>query len=641
MTTSKNQVIELFKDKIQRLSHLYVIQDEKGKVVQFKPKPTQLRFLEEMHERNIILKARQLGFSTLIDLWILDETLFRSNTQCAILAQTRDDVQEIFEKKIKFPWQHLRSDLKSKFNETSKSANKLAFDNGSAIRVATSVRSSTLQALHISEFGYTSAHNPERARETVTGCLNTLHPNSKIFIESTAKGDEGKFFEFCDKARKLKQSKVPLTPMDYKFFFYPWFQEAAYRLKGDIIIPYELKEYFEKLKYDEKIVLDQEQMAWYSKKWADNGDDMFAEFPSTPDEAFKSTKEGRYFSRYLGKIRERGQITVVPFDESLPVFTGWDLGLSDATAIWFAQKKGFFLRLIDYYEREDESLYHHANIVKEKADKLGYTYSFHALPHDGARRSYERRDKFTRKQILEEEHGMKCRVMKAVDRQATGIELIRKSIPTLWIDEENCSVGIKAVDNYKREFDYKRGCYAEKPFHNWACLQGDTKVRTLKGWKNIKDVVAGEYVWGYSHKEGRLIPAKVERSGRTGVNCPLIEIGLDSGKSIKCTPEHKFLLRNGEYKEASKLIVGESLMPHEKKNHKVRYIKTDIEKDDVYDLCVPETGNFAAEGVIVHNSHGTKALETLLLAVESGSEGSNEMSAEEIYAMNEEHASRY
>lgn len=478
MATPKQKVIDLFKDKIQRLNNLYVIQNERGKIVQFKLKPMQLRFLEEMHFRSIILKARQLGFSTLIDLWMLDEALFRSNTQCAILAQTQNDVQEIFSSKIKFPWDNLRSDLKAKFVEKSKSANKLAFDNGSSIRVATSVRSSTLQALHISEFGYISQHRPDRSREIISGCLNTLHADAKVFIESTAKGDEGDFFDFCQRARQLKQSKVPLTPMDYKFFFYPWYYEPSYRLEGDVLIPQDLRGYFEKLKYEQEITLEQEQMAWYAKKWGDNGDDMFAEFPSTPDEAFKSTKEGRYFSKFLGKIREKGQITTVPFDESLPVITGWDLGLSDATAIWFAQVHGPFIRLINYYENHDESLYHYANVIKQKADDLGYYYDYHALPHDGARRTYERQDKFTRKQVLEEEHGLKCVVTKAVKCQADGIELTRKYIPKLWIDAENCEIGIKAVDNYKREYDYKRGCYAEKPFHNWAS-HGTKALETL------------------------------------------------------------------------------------------------------------------------------------------------------------------
>ena len=475
---SKKRLIELCKKKKFRMNNLYKIQNENGQVVTFQMRKAQEDFFDNVHKKNVILKARQLGFSTLIDLWLLDEALFRSNTQCAIIAQTKADVQEIFEKKIRFAWDNLRPDLKSAFKETSKTANKLAWNNGSSIRVATSVRSSTLQGLHISEFGYISTHFPERAREIVTGCLNTLHEGSTVFIESTAKGDEGKFFEYCEMAKKLEQQKAVLSSMDYKFFFFPWWKEPSYFLDEKVYIPQDLQKYFEDLQYKQLITLSQQQKNWYVKKWEQNGDDTFAEFPSYPEEAFKSTKEGRYFSTILGKVRARGQITIVPYDESLPVCTGWDLGLSDATAIWFAQKHGIFLRMIDYYENNDESLYHYANIIKSYAYDRGYYYDRHFLPHDAARRSFERRDKFTRQEILEKEHGLQCTVTKAIACQADGIELIRKSIPMIWFDEEKTEKGIKALDNYKREFDHKRGTYADKPFHNWAS-HGTKAMETL------------------------------------------------------------------------------------------------------------------------------------------------------------------
>ncbi len=466
--SDKEEVIKLLSNKIYRLNHLYKIQNEKGQEVQFKLRDAQLKFLEEMHLRNVLLKCRQIGFTTLIDLWSLDECLFRSNTQAAIIAQTKDDVKEIFEKKIQFPWEKLNPGLKSQLIEKSNSANKLAWDNGSSIRVAQSVRSSTLQILHVSEFGKISAKYPDKAKEIVTGSLNSLHEDARIFIESTAEGDEGRFFDICQQARKNVVKGKDISKVDFKFHFFSWQSEKSYRLEEEVTIPQELNEYFVSLKEKEHIDLDEQQKNWYCKKWEINGDDMFSEYPSTPDEAFKSTKEGRYFSKEITIIREKRQISEVPFNEKLKVYTGWDLGIADPTCIWFAQREGMFIKLIDYYEMQGESLDYFAEIIEKKADDLGYRYKEHYLPHDGANRSLEHKKAYTRERILREEYHLNVKVTERIKQEADGIALIRRQIPNMWIDEAKCSKGIKSLDNYKREFDYKRGCYSDKPFHNWA-----------------------------------------------------------------------------------------------------------------------------------------------------------------------------
>lgn len=465
---SEEEVLKLFKDKLYRLNHLYYIQNEKGEKVKFCLRENQEKFLSEMHSRNIILKARQLGFSTLIDLWMLDECIFNSHTQAAIIAQTKDDVKEIFDKKIKFPWEHLPEELKSQLKETSSSANKLSWENGSSIRVAQSVRSSTLQILHVSEFGKISVKYPDKAKEIVTGSLNALHEGAKIFIESTAEGDEGRFFDMCQKARVKIDEGKPLNEMDYKFHFYPWWQEKKYTLSEKVVITQALREYFEKLEQSEGIYLNEQQKYWYAQKWEENGDDMFSEFPSTPDEAFKSTKEGRYFNREMSLLRTKGQIRVVPYNDKIKVYTGWDLGVGDPTCLFFAQVDGPFINLIDLFELQGESLDYFAKILEKKADELGYRYDTHFLPHDGANRQLGHKRALSTENILKEDYGLNVRVTERIKSEGEGINLIRKHMPYLWIDEEKCAYGIKALDNFKREFDYKRGVYSDKYFHNWA-----------------------------------------------------------------------------------------------------------------------------------------------------------------------------
>jgi len=119
------------------------------------------------------------------------------------------------------------------------------------------------------------------------------------------------------------------------------------------------------------------------------------------------------------------------------------------------------------------------------------------------------------------------------------------------------------------------GMNREVPDHNWACLRGDVRVRTLNGWVPISEVSAGDFVWGYSEKERRLVPAEVGNAGRTGVNARLLEVGIDSGRSLFCTPEHRLMLRDGSYRRADELAVGDGLMPfYERLNRS--YIRVDL-----------------------------------------------------------------
>ena len=86
------------------------------------------------------------------------------------------------------------------------------------------MRSSTLTNLHISEHGKICAKDPERAKEIKTGSLNTVHVGQKITIESTAEGREGDFYTFCRKAESIKDSGRKLSAVDFKFHFFPWYQ---------------------------------------------------------------------------------------------------------------------------------------------------------------------------------------------------------------------------------------------------------------------------------------------------------------------------------------------------------------------------------------------------------------------------------
>lgn len=148
------------------------------------------------------------------------------------------------------------------------------------------------------------------------------------------------------------------------------------------------------------------------------------------------------------------------------------------------------------------------------------------------------------------------------------------------------------------------------------CLTGDTEVLLLDGTsKQIKDL-ADDYkteFWVYSSTiDGDVVPAKAT-AGLNKENANLVRVTLDNQESIRCTPNHRFMMRDGSYVEAQYLKENDSLMPlyfgeseytqAQVVNHKVVSVEFLNETENVYDLNVPKYGNFATKaGVFVHNS---------------------------------------
>jgi len=94
------------------------------------------------------------------------------------------------------------------------------------------------------------------------------------------------------------------------------------------------------------------------------------------------------------------------------------------------------------------------------------------------------------------------------------------------------------------------------------CFTGDTKVSLLDGTEVRLSDLVGRSVWVYSAcSDGTVIPARLYDIRKTkSVTC-LVEVTLDTGELIRCTPEHRFMMRDGSFVEARALVEGSSLMP--------------------------------------------------------------------------------
>jgi len=451
-----------FSDKLWRLSNLYYIIDDAGQRILFRPNVAQMYLLKNLHTQNLILKARQLGFTTFIDLYFLDECLFNSDVEAGIIAHNRDDAGKIFRRKILYPYENLPDWLLEVRPTKSKSKSELELSNNSIITVGTSFRSGTAQLLHISEFGKVCARFPEKAREIVTGALEAIHTESGqclLFIESTAEGKAGYFYDYCKEAQDAEAMNKELSSLDFKFHFFPWYQNPNNTVPQAVPITRDFLKYFAELEETHGVELDQGQKYWYVRKHNRLGDDMKREHPSTPAEAFDQSIKGAYFQNQFQKIRKDDRICSVPVDSGIGVKTWWDLGMNDVMAIWFTQDVGREIHVIDYLEGSGEGFEYYYDRLQD----LGYRYTEHNAPHDISVR--ELGTGVSRWEAAKKV-GINFERIPRVNDKMDSINAARRFLGICWFDEVRCSDGLVRLENYRKKWNEHAQCYDNKPLHD-------------------------------------------------------------------------------------------------------------------------------------------------------------------------------
>jgi len=470
-----------------RLCTLYHIKNKEGKKVLFTPNEEQESFYIGTHGRDIILKARQLGFTTFKMISDLDDCLFIRDHSAGCICHNLISAKDIYRNKIKYAYQNITKDQKDLLAEIGYTLpkpindkdNSYVFDNGSSIMVSTSYRGGTLQSLHVSEFGKICKQFPEKAKEVVTGAFEAVGVDGEITIESTAEGKEGYFYKYSNDAKKIKDAGKLPSKLEFNFHFFSWFGRPEYAIEGDIAEA--LTPYFIELEHKHGIELSDSQKAWYSAKWKVLGDDMRREYPSTPEEAFNQSIEGAYYAKQFTQLYKEGRI-VYDFedykDNRSNVNVVCDIGIGDSTALWFWRMVGSEPHILHYHENSGEPLGYYIKYIEDKMTakkwNLGKVYG----PHDMNNREFASKGK-TRKELAAEgvEYGEKIYRMRfeivpklGVD---DGIQAVRDLLPKCVFDHKECEEGINAAESYRKEWNDKLGCYRDRPLHDWASHGAD------------------------------------------------------------------------------------------------------------------------------------------------------------------------
>lgn len=195
--------------------------------------------------------------------------------------------------------------------------------------------------------------------------------------------------------------------------------------------------------------------------------------------SFDAAIIGAYYGKLMVAADADKRIVRVPYEAKLPVWTAWDLGIGDSTAIWFAQQSGQEVRLIDYYESSGIGLDHYVKVLREKP----YAFEEHLLPHDA-----EVKELGTGRSRVETLQSLGLSKVRVLPAQSIddGINAARLLIPRCWFDSVKCERGIEALRQYRAEWDDKLKTLRSRPLHDWTSHPADAFRYLAMGIKPAK-----------------------------------------------------------------------------------------------------------------------------------------------------------
>ena len=510
-------------DRWWRLNNLYFIIDENGDRVLFEVNEVQTVAYLELHYRNLILKSRQHGITTLFCILMLDFVLFNNDKKCALTTHKMDASTELFHDKILYPFSQLPDYIltDSLFIPIKKNETQLTFpdekgNTRSQLSAQVGLRSGTYHWVHISEYAKLCAEQPSKAKEIQTGAFETVHEGQILTIESTAEGPSGDFYDKCKEAEHNKREHKPLGGLDWNFFFFAWFQKSSNRTDPRFVeVSDEDHLYFDKLERTEKCVIDLWQRAWYVVKNKEQGNAMTQEHPSTSDESFFSSVTGSYWADEIRDLERRfpPQITDVAHDKNILVHTIHDVGYS--WSIWFVQNPmGMFPKIIRHYAFQ--------GCTKDACDMMtrykeiyGYRYGKHIVPIDADSKSTKYIDGKTL-MMHAKKNGYNFTKMTKIQHAATLIEQTRVDLTNFWFDRKACEDGLNDLRSFRRKKDKalstdKQPVYIDKYVHDNASHSASALYHFVKARK--AGLFDDEYGDSISIEEIRRLNQQYSRTG--------------------------------------------------------------------------------------------------------------------------------
>lgn len=194
--------------------------------------------------------------------------------------------------------------------------------------------------------------------------------------------------------------------------------------------------------------------------------------------SFSIGASGSFYSYYLNQMYLNEQIGSIPWDRGKQVMTSWDIGVNDQCCILFFQIDNNRINIIDMYVNSNLGMDHYIQYLKEKP----YNYGTHLWPHDG-----RHREKSTAEHLddIARSMGLNPVILERSSIHA-GIEKTRTMLSRIFIDENKCRPLIKALRDYRKEFDTLLKRYKDKPLHDENSDIADALRTLTMGYDKIK-----------------------------------------------------------------------------------------------------------------------------------------------------------
>lgn len=204
--------------------------------------------------------------------------------------------------------------------------------------------------------------------------------------------------------------------------------------------------------------------------------------------SFEAALQGAFYGAELREVDRQGRIAEVAYDDAVPVYTAWDLGYSDDTAIWWWQVVGGEVHVLDCYAASGRNLDHYLDVVQAKP----YRYAGHWLPHDARAKTLASGGR----SIQEMVHARlkQTAIVPGLALQ-DGIQAARAMFPRTWFDVR-CQEGIEALRQYQREWHEDTKAFRDRPRHDWTSHYADAFRMLAIAWREERgEEPAPKPVW--------------------------------------------------------------------------------------------------------------------------------------------------
>lgn len=459
-------------DPLWRLcsGELYKISPADGTGIQpFAPRPEQVEVLRAIlaGDKDILIpKARRLGMSTVLGIYVADCLIFKRGWQGSLIDQNAADATRKLDRIVRVALDNLPPWLASRLTLPTSNDSQITVNLGgtgeSNFYAGMNARGGSNDFLWVSEWGVIQHEDTKRSAKIRSGALPSARHGVTVVETTWAGGKGGDVWELLEPSLTGKAD-------DWRVLFFPWWVDPR-NVSADAMLDDAANRYFDKIAprlLREGVTIREDQRRWWAAERRSQGIFMARENPTFLDECWSSPIQGAVFAESIERARAEGRICAMPVDGSNLVHTFWDLGAPENTVVWYAQIVGREIRFIDCDRNFKGTLTERVAWMIAK----GYNLGKHYLPHDALQTERTGSNFATELRKLNLPG-----IIVGIPRTASvwiGLNHALELFPALAFRSPQCDEGLTALAAYRTRRQGEGAASSDEPVHDWASHTAD------------------------------------------------------------------------------------------------------------------------------------------------------------------------